>query len=74
MLRRTTCPVKPTRMAPRSRDRFGFGVLATHPSHRLPVLISDLDWLAAQNGAEPDWDELARADAMLERYTNGHCL
>jgi hypothetical protein len=82
ILCRTRPQVKPTRITPRPATQFGAGILPTYPTHRLPVLVSDLEWWAQESNTNtsdfsPDdyydalADEAALASAMLDRYTQG---
>jgi hypothetical protein len=59
----TPLPVKPTRISPRPAAKFGAGILPTYPTHRLPVLVSDLDAAAAMfaDDARIDWDAIFTA-------------
>jgi hypothetical protein len=67
IISRTRPQVKPTRVTPRSSAPFGFGLLRSIPSDRLPVPLSDLEWAEVVLNLDADdfdvIDEFAAAEA-----------
>jgi hypothetical protein len=64
-----------TRRVKSKPTRFGRGILASRPVHRLPVTLADLDWAARElNEPEPDWDRMAAEAEALARYERGYLL